>query len=259
MFFPIWLNDIPTQMVVNLRSFPANADDNDSPTDNLHNLQQISSVLAIRKLEHALRLNQSTEIFSFPRQQNRRFPYYVKSSSAYDDFIFYSNILPVDIENIPFDITKDADRATDRNVPTGSSYTQFSLRNTLKAVDSDEKTCWHPLEQVRKGDFFAIDFLRIQNNITFSLIIGHSQKLQKRLDMRISFDGVQWISHRLRKGITTNAVSAEGFHRVIIDSREFPPEFQTFRYIKFNSTNAFSEAFQVCDVRIRRNLKINLI
>jgi hypothetical protein len=257
-FFSIWLNDIPSQMVVDLRSLPQNPNETDKPfssTDNFGSFQHTSSVLAIRKLESSLRMNQSDSTINFPRQQNRRFPYYIKSPSPNDDFIFYSNALPVDIEHIPFNITLDADRGTYRNVPGGPNYTHFVNYNTLKAVDQHEKTCWRPNGPVRKGDFFAVDFLRIQSNIIFALVIGHSQKLQSRLDVCISFDGIWWISHGSLEGIFTHVTGffTAGPYRLIIDSRRFPSELQSFRYIAFNATDDFHEVYQVCDVKMIKN------
>jgi hypothetical protein len=223
LFFSIWLNDMPSQMVVNLRSLPSNANETDKPfssTDGFPHFQHTSSILAIRKLEYALRLNESTTDVTFPRQQNRRFPYYVKSPSPNDDFIFYSNVLPMDIEHIPFDVTLDADRATYRNVPAGPNYTHFASHNTLKAVDGDEKTCWRPFGLAKKGDFFAIDFLHIQNKIAFALVVEHSQKLQHSLDVRVSFDGAWWISHRSLKGtfINVNGLPTTNFYRLVVES-----------------------------------------
>ncbi|CAF1072869.1 unnamed protein product [Rotaria sp. Silwood1] len=262
LFFSIWLNDIPSQMLVNLRSLPTNVSEADilfSSINNFYDFQYTSSVLAIRKLEYSLRLNQSTMTVSFPRKQNRRFPYCVKSPSPQDDFIFYSNVLPVDIEHIQFDVTRDAERGTYRNVPGGPNYTHFVNYNTLKAVDHDETTCWRPKGFVNKGDFFAIDFLRIQSDIIFSLTIGHSQKVQNSLNIRISFDGIRWISHQSLKGISiiVNRKSTAKFQRLVIDSRQFSPELQSFRYVVFNATYALDEAFQVCDVQIIKSSKSN--
>jgi hypothetical protein len=261
-FFSIWLNDIPSQMVVNLRQLPADPNQVDkafSSTDGFYEFQHTSAVLAIQKLEYSLRLNESKASVTFPRKQNRRFPYCVRSPSANDDFIFYSNILPIDIEHIPFDVTREADRATYRNVPGGPNYTHFASHNTLQAVDDNGATCWRPLRTVEKGDFFAIDFLHIQNNIAFSLVVGHSEKLQHSLDVRISFDGVWWISDQLFKSrfININGTSTTNFHRLVFDSKQFPLELQSFRYITFNATYAFAEAFQVCDVQIINNFEIN--
>ena len=245
-------------MVVDLRSLPTNSNQTDKPfssTNNFGNFQHISSVLAIRKLEYSLRMNESDSNITFPRKQNRRFPYYIKSPSRNDDFIFYTNILPIDIENIPFDIAVDADRGTYRNIPCGPDYTHFTNYNTLKAVDDDYKTCWRPNRFVRTGDFFAVDFLHIQTNIIFALIVEHSVKLQSKLDVRISFDGIQWTSYRSHNGIFINAtgLSIAGSHRLIIDSREFPLELRSFRHIAFNSTNNFHEVYRVCDVQIIKN------
>jgi hypothetical protein len=250
-------------MVVNLRSLPEEPNQADkafSSTDGFHEYQYISSVLAIQKLVYALRLNESTTNVTFPRKQNRRFPYCVRSPSPNDDFLFYSNILPIDIEPIPFDIRRDADRATYRNVPGGPNYTHFASHNTLHAFDSDETTCWCPLGTVRKGDFFGIDLLRIQDNIVFSLVIGHSRKLQRSLDVRVSFDGIYWISHRSLREIYTKATGGftRSFPKLIFDSRRFTPELQSFRYIVFNATYAFAETFQVCDIRIMNNVKTHV-
>ncbi|CAF3725455.1 unnamed protein product [Rotaria socialis] len=262
LFFSIWLNDIPSQLIVDLVSSPTHINETDmafSSKKDFYSLQHTSSVLAIRKLEYSLRLNQLTMNVGFPRKQNRRFPYSTRSPSSKDDFIFYSNVLPVDIENIPFDITLDPDRATYRNVPHGPNYTHFVNYNTLKAVDNDEQTCWRPNGFVKKGDFFAIDFLRIQSHIVFSLIIGHSERLQSSLKMQVSFDGIWWISHRSFKRIFMNGnrMSVTSFQRFVIDSRQFPSELQSFRYVTFNATQSSNEPFQVCDVQIINSFNIN--
>ncbi|CAF2052820.1 unnamed protein product [Rotaria magnacalcarata] len=129
-----------------------------SDTPNFDSFRDKSSVLAIRKLEAALRLNQPTMNITFPQKQNRRFSHSTKSPSSKDDFIFYRNVLPIDIENIPFDIILDSDRATYRNIPRGPNYTHFVNYNTLKAVDNNEQTCWRPNGFVKKGDFLLVTF-----------------------------------------------------------------------------------------------------
>jgi len=261
-FFSIWLNDIPSQMVVNLRQLPADPNQTDkafSFTDDFYEFQHTGVALGIQKLEYSLHLNESTASVTFPRKQNRRFPYCVRSPSPNDDFIFYSNILPIDIEHIPFDIIRNADRGTHGNVPNGPNYTHFSSHNTLQAVDDNGTTCWHPIRTVEKGDFFGIDFLHIQNETAFSLVVGHSEKLQRSLDVRVSFDGVWWISHRSLREIYTKTTSgcAPSSPKFIFDSRRFSPELRSFRYIAFNATYAFTEAFQVCDIGIMKNVKTN--
>src|SRR5579862_6395956 len=63
LFFSIWLNDIPSQMVVHLRPLPPDPNTTDtafSNTDDFPNIQFSSSVLAIQKLVYTLRLNEST-------------------------------------------------------------------------------------------------------------------------------------------------------------------------------------------------------
>ncbi|CAF4426474.1 unnamed protein product, partial [Adineta steineri] len=104
-FFSIWLNDIPSQFNIDIRSLPGS--DIGLPFSSSSNFLQYqyqSSILAIRILEHNLRWNQSniTDNIKFSRTQNRRFPYYIKSSNPNDEFIFYTNILPIYIEHIPF-------------------------------------------------------------------------------------------------------------------------------------------------------------
>ena len=258
-FFSMWLNAIPSQLLVNLVSIPPNPSEQPhkpfSSLDEFGEFFHISSVLAIRKLDFALRSNHSTSSITFSRQQKRRFPYCTRSPSVNDDFIFFSNVLPVDIEHIPFDIMHDADRGTYRNLPSGPNYTHFLSYNVLKAVDSGGRTCWRPLGNVKKGDFFAIDLLHIQTDVTVALIIRHSWKLQKSLDLRVSFDGLLWFSHPSSQSmyVKDNTLSSPDFQRLILKSTSFSPELRTFRYLAFNATYAFPESFQICDVRIIKN------
>ena len=113
---------------------------------------------------------------------------------------------------------------------------------------------------MKTGDFFAIDFLRIRNNISFSLIIGHSGKLQDSLDMQISFDGVWWISHQLLRStfIEIRRTPSRNFHRIVIDAKQFSLGLQSFRYVSFNATRNLTDAFQVCDIQLINNLHINV-
>ncbi|CAF4790657.1 unnamed protein product, partial [Rotaria sp. Silwood2] len=132
---------------MNIRNLPAsNAGASFSSSSKFLQYQYESSVLAIRILEHNLRRNQSndTNYIGFSRKQNRRFPYYVKSSSPKDDFIFFTNILPIDIERIPFNVSKDFERGTRKNLPKGPKVSFFWSHSTVKAVDNDPKTCWRP-------------------------------------------------------------------------------------------------------------------
>ncbi|UJR38149.1 hypothetical protein I4U23_030827 [Adineta vaga] len=259
-FFSIWLNDIPTQLIVTL--YPLTIDQNEQTNGNLSSnqivdLQRTSSIFAIRRLEYSLRLNQSNTNLTFSRYQSRRFPYLTKSSNSNDNFIFFSNILPIDIEHIPFDISIDVERATYANIPRGPNFIHFVNHNTLKATDNDDRTCWYPRKSVEKGDFFAIDFLSIQTNLTIVLMMNHSEKLQNTLDIRLSFDGQWWISYPFaiqKNSKTNNAIIRGTLRRLIIDSRQFPPELRSFRYIAFNATTHFHENFSVCDVKIFKNL-----
>lgn len=246
---------MPTQMVVDLKNIPPSSKETVkafSSTENFDVHLTASAVLAIRKLDFSLRLNETQSNPVYTRQSKRRLPYTTRSPSLNDDFIFFSNVLPVDIEQIPFDISRDFDRATYRNVPTGTNFTHYAQYNTLKAVDLDNRTCWRPLGTVKKGHFFALDLLHIEKEVTIGITIAHSLKLQKILDMCVSFDGVFWISHpSLRtSSIETIQLSSMNLIRLLIKSRDFLSELQSFRYIAFNATADFDEAFQVCDMQI---------
>jgi len=255
-FFSIWLNDIPIQMNTNIRDQPSASPTGALPfssTSGFGHLQYISSVFAIRILEHSLRFDRSkNNDVTFPRQQNRRSPYYVKSPSFNDDFIFYTNILPFEMQNVSFNISQDFERGTRRNLPRGPNVTYFTSHTTLKAVDSDLSTCWQTNRAIRAGDFFAIDFLCAQTNITFVLTVTHSSVLQENLEISISFDGIWWISYRSFKGIFTkkNRVAQKELYIILFDSAQFSPGFESFRYISFKAIEYSDLRFQVCEVEI---------
>jgi hypothetical protein len=256
-FFSIWLNDIPSQMNTNIRHQSSASPPGSLPfssTPRFSHLQHRSSVVAIRTLERSLRFDRTNNAdnITFPRQQKRRFPYYVKSPSFNDDFIFYSNVLPFEMQNITFNISRDYERGTRRNLPRGPSVTYFTSHSTWRAVDGALSTCWRTNRAIHSDDFFAIDFLRAQTNITFILTVAHSSVLQRNLDIRISFDGIWWISYRSLKGIfiKTNNTSQEGLHSVLFDSSQFTLGFQSFRYISFKTTNNSDQRFQVCEIQI---------
>lgn len=254
-FFSLWLNEMPTQMIANLTNIPPNPNEtvrSFSSTANFNIYFYTSQILAIRKLDFSLRLNDTQSKSIFSRQSKRRLPYTTRSPSLNDDFIFFTNVLPVDIERMPFDITRDYDRATYGNVPEGVNYTHFTQYNTLKAVDYSNQTCWRPFGTIKKGHFFAIDLLRIQKGVILGISINHSLKLQDTLDMRVSFDGVFWISHQSlqTRSIDSIQLPSLNLNRVVIDSSRFLNELQSFRYIAFNATLDLNESFQVCDVQI---------
>ncbi|CAF3805596.1 unnamed protein product, partial [Rotaria sp. Silwood1] len=265
-FFSIWLNDIPSQLNMFIRNLPgSHTGASFSSTLEFLQYQYQSAVLAIRILEHNLRQNQSndTNYIAFPRRQNRRFPYCVKSSSPKDGFIFFTNILPMDIQTIPFNISKDFERGTRTNLPRGPKIAFFYSHTTLKAVDNDPKTCWRPGRNVRQGEYFAMDFLYIRTNLSFSVTIGHSLKIQKNVDINLSFDGLWWITYRAIKGITIkshNSISNHQQYVIIFNSTEFNSGFHSFRFIAFNTSRVSSLGeFQICDVKIITNTTIRTL
>ena len=251
-FFSIWLNDIPSQINTNIQEQSSVSPDGSlsfSSTSNFSDLQHRSSVLAIRILEYSLKNNDN---ITFPRQQHRRFPSCVKSPSLNDDFIFYTNILPFEMQNISFNISRDFERGTRQNLPQGPNVTFFTSHSTWKAVDGDVSTCWQTNRPIHSDDFFAIDLLRIQTNITFAMTVQHSLLLQQNLEIGISLDGVQWIPYRSLKGsfTTKNKISPKKFYIIIIDSSRFSRSFQSFRYISFKSTISSNQRFQICEIEL---------
>ncbi len=216
-------------------------------------LQYLSSVFAIRTLEHYLRFDRSNSTdITFSHQQNRRFPYYVKSPSLNDDFIFYTNILPFEMQNISFNISQDFERGTRRNLPENSNTKYFLLHSTWKTIDDDLSTCWYANRDIHSNDFFALDFLYIQTNVTFTLVVAHSQHLQNNLDINISFNGRRWLSYRSQNGIYTkkDRTLEQHLYTYLFDSAEFNPGFKSFRYISFKAIEYSDCRFQVCEIQI---------
>ena len=256
-FFSLWLNQVPILMNANIRELPgASRGPSFSSTANFYELQYRSSVSAIRILEKALRLNQSNSTVSFPRQLNHRFPTYVKSPGPKNSFVFYSNILPLDFERIPFNITLHFERGTAKNYPQAANVRHFLSYGTVKAVDSDTSTCWHTHREIRPGDFFAIDFLHVRTNITFSLVVAHNLTMQTSLETSISLDGVQWLPYRSLQGImfANSTLSNPKLQTILFHSAQFTPGCQTFRHISFRAVSHSASIWKVCEIQLDTNL-----
>ncbi|CAF1016228.1 unnamed protein product [Adineta steineri] len=265
-FFSIWLNDIPSQFNMYIRNLPQSRTGSSfSSSSNFLQYQYQSSILAIRILEYNLRWNQSNNKnnIKFSRTQKRRFPYYVKSSNLNDEFIFYTNILPINIEHISFNISKDFNRGTRKNLPRGSGVSFFASHTTLKAVDNNPSTCWRIGRNTRQGEFFAMDFLYIRTNLSFALIIGHTRELQNNIDMNLSVDGLWWITYPSMNGITIrsqNSTLNKQQYMIIFNSSQFNLGFRSFRYVAFNASRiSYLEEFQVCDVKIISSINITTL
>lgn len=263
-FFSIWLNDIPSQLHVIIRRLPgSHAGASFALSKNFRHHQHRNSILAIRILENYLRWNKSnnTNHLGFSRQQNRRFPHCVKSPSPNDEFIFVTNILPIDIHQIPFNISKDFERGTRKNLPQESRVSLFKSHTTIKAVDNNSQTCWRSGRNARHGEFFAIDFLQIRTNLSFTLTIQHSQELQNSLDMNLSLDGFCWATYRSMKGVTMKRLPStlnQQQFTILFNSSEFHSGFQSFRYFAFNaSRKSYSDEFQVCEVQIVTSVTVH--
>jgi len=224
-----------------------------SLTPRFSHFQYTSAVFAIRILERSLRFDRSKDNdVTFSRQQNRNFPYYVKCPSFNDDFIFYTNILPFEMKNTSFNISQNFERATRRNLPRDPNVKYFLAHSTWKTVDGDLSTCWYANRDIYPNDFFAIDFLYIKTNVIFKLAVAHSQRLQKNLDISISFDGLLWFSYRSQNGIytKTNRTLEQHLHTYLFDSGEFSSGFKSFRYISFKAIEQSDRRFQICEVQI---------
>ena len=254
-FFSVWLNDIPAQMNTDIKELTQKETGalSFSSTNGFLGMQRRSTINAIRILEHALRLNRSSNgTLAFPRHSRRRLPYSVKSPGFQDDLSFYTNVLPLDIVEIPFNITRDFARGTRHNLPRGGIVNQFTAHPTLHAVDRDPVTCWSPRNAARPGDYFAIDFLSITSNVTFSLIVGHDRSLQARLEMRVSLDGRWWNSYRSWHGISveSNVGGRRYMSKITYESSQFTVGFRSFRYAMFKNNDPWKVPFRVCDVKI---------
>jgi hypothetical protein len=264
-FFSVWLNDIPVQINTDIRYLPSQLSDQSvsfSSTTHFDHLQYTSSVLAVRILERFLRFDRlSNDQITFTRQQNRRFPVYVKSSSMNDDLIFYTNILPFHYQNIPFNISCDYERGTRKNLPENLNVNYFLHHTTWKSVDGDLLSCWYSHREIHSNDFYAIDFLSIQNNITFTIAVAHSPRLQTNLDVRISFDGLRWLSYRSKNGIyrKTNRIFEEFLNTFLFNSSEFNLGYGSFRYISFNAIEDCDHHFRVCEIEIISKKKMTSI
>ena len=254
-FFSIWLNDMPTQLVVDLQLYQK-PDENKSiafsSADDFPQLQFDSAVKCIRVLERQLRSKNRNSTINFSRHPMRRFSYIVKAPNSDGNLLFFTNVLPIDITTIPFNIDEDFDRATYNNIPAGPKFSHFKHHHPIKAVDQNRDTCWSPLQPVKIGDFFGFDFLQTRQTISFLLTVQHDAFLQRSLEMRISKDGSKWLPCRPSKNFINiykkSSTIRSTVYRINIDHG--PSEDSLFRYIIFNATKFYSGVFSVCDIRL---------
>lgn len=228
-----------------------------SGTDHFSELQHKSSVKAISILERELRSKPIGEP-TFSRHTHRQFPTYIKSPSLADDFIFYTNIFPLDFENIPFNISKDNKRGTRENLPHGASVNYFCTHATLRAVDQIPSTCWTHPKPVGIGQFFAIDLLRIRSNITLLITVKHDRSLYEKLELSVSLNGIWWMPYRSLNGIFIQKKSrfwSTNYNSYLINSSKFNHGFSTFRYMKYEAIKETDLAFDVCEIKLIDNEK----
>ena len=166
---------------------------------------------------------------------------YVKSPSYTDDLIFFSNVLPA--------VLDQDDKKTQSFRFFLDKHGSYS---TFDAVDNDSDTCWRTHQSLQLGEFFAIDFLQIQTNITFELTVAHSLALQKSLIMSVSLNGYWWIPYRSTNGIHVQCDSNGHFitHKILFNTARFNLGFKSFRYVAFNTSKISMENIAVCDFKL---------
>lgn len=254
-FFSLWLNEVPTQfstIIFNQRRTSDSQDISFSDTDDFYTMQRRAASKAITIIEKELRLN-LTQGSAFPRHVSRRFPFHVMTPSLDDNLIFYTNIIPLDFPNTPFNISVDKERATPQNYPSGPTFTYFMNNPPTNAVDKINETCWKHKSAIRIGQYFAIDFLRIHTNIRFILIIRHDRHFHEKLRISISLDGIHWIIYPSLNGfshITDSWVKMNEFQIYRVDSSDFIKGFSSFRYIKFQAMMNSHHILQVCEIQL---------
>lgn len=129
-------------------------------------------------------------------------------------------------------------------------YTNIPSDSSWHAVDGDLSTCWQSSRLLRPGDYFAVDFLRSQMNLTFVLTVSHSRLTQAKLEVSISFNGVWWIPYRSLNGIYTR-MSRTPHTVYLFDAALFNLGFRSFRYVKFQAIAGHSTSpLSVCDIRL---------
>ena len=256
MFFSIWLNDVPTQFHTDILHQPSNEPGGSFPFSSSAQFgqnQYTSSVLAIRVLDQYLRFPSSTGSQAiFSRQRKRRFALYTQTPGFKDDLILYSNVLPFDLQRVPFNLSRDFERGTRQNLPRGADVEYFAQYSLSKAVDGNLGTCWQTHRAMEAGDFFAIDFLCIQTGVRFTLTIAHTPSQQAQLEMGVSLDGLWWIPYRSYSGrsMKKNETLTQNVHTYLFDAARFTSGFRSFRYLRFQASQKSDHRFHVCDVQL---------
>lgn len=187
--------------------------------------------------KHLLHSNQDhSDSIPYIPEQKLVHSLYARSPGVKDDLIFYSNSFVETHQNLLTDVKTSSVRYYD----------------TWRAVDGDLSTCWQSSRDIQSNDFFAIDFLRAQTNITFLLTVKHSSVLQKNLVVSLSFDGRWWLSYRSLRGISFQNYRnlQEDFVSILFDASQFTLGFRSFRYISFKTMNNSNQRFEVCEVEL---------
>lgn len=187
--------------------------------------------------EHFIYSNQNNnDSITYPSEQNLVSSLYARSAGIKDDLIFFTNDFPETHQNLSADVKMSSVKSHD----------------TWRAVDGDLSTCWQSSRDIQSKDFFAIDFLRAQANITFLLTVKHSSALQRNLVVSISFDGRWWLPYRSLRGISVqnNRKSQNDFSNILFDASQFALGFRSFRYISFKTMNSSNQRFEVCEIEL---------
>lgn len=167
-------------------------------------------------------------------QSNDKHMDMVRSPSLDDDFVFFTNIVPLNIEQHRSNSCDASDQLS-------------------KATDRDSRTCWHTSSTVQHGQHFAIDLLHLRTNITVELTLAHQLDFQKSLVISLSLDGNWWIPYRSARGIhfqTSTDAQLPDTYNMLLNASQFNHGFRSFRYVLFNSTHDSLDHFRVCRVSI---------
>ena len=164
----------------------------------------------------------------------------IKSASFTDDLLFCSNVHPFGTA-----VHLPASEAEGRAAHTTSPH-------IWNAVDGDLTTCWCIHRDVKVDDYFAIDLLRPQSIVVFTVTFAHDVGLQQTLEIRISFDGKWWLPYMSLNGIHSQKrhASEQVLQTILYNSSQFNLGFQSFRYVAFYARTRSHHRFHVCDVRL---------
>ncbi|EFC38181.1 predicted protein [Naegleria gruberi] len=240
-FFSIWQNNAPSQIVANIAEISVEKENVAfSSQGGFLQLQHESSMMAIKILHDELTYNSFFTIFPKKEIENP-FPLFLKSPSSKDSFLFYSDLFPFLLKNVSFDITNHvhAKRSTRDNLPQGADVDFFYNNNPTRAVDSDPSSCWQSNRNVGMDSFFGVDLYSVVTDIAIEIIYSHTKDFHATLKTRHSIDRKNWVD--------TSAASYESNN---FSRHSFK---DSVRYIEFFTQTGSRNKFGICDFKVFKN------